>query len=190
MLYSGTVSGEREDAFWHALGHVVCVTFELSNGRLDHPHPRWLNPQPSKRAVATKLKRSACLFSSALCGFAKWITVNRKAKDWVWGTSWGISLRKGIKAFCLCSEFAPRPLVLTWVRAAGWQSAGWCHSAGSPSPSCYNHAVSSSAAALHCEVVPSWLWKGGVLARSGTSEICVGSPVRLWHSLRATGLLI
>lgn len=40
MLYSSIVSGEREDAFWHALGRVVCVTFELSNAKLDHPHPR------------------------------------------------------------------------------------------------------------------------------------------------------
>lgn len=40
MLYSSTVSGERENAFWHALGHVICVTFELSYARLDHPHPR------------------------------------------------------------------------------------------------------------------------------------------------------
>lgn len=40
IFYSNIVSGEGEDAFWHALGHVICVTDELSNARLDDPHPR------------------------------------------------------------------------------------------------------------------------------------------------------
>lgn len=40
MFYAIIVSGEREDAFWHALGPVIRITNELSNVRLDHPHPK------------------------------------------------------------------------------------------------------------------------------------------------------
>lgn len=76
-------------------------------------------------------------------------------------TGWGISLRKGIKSFCLCSGIAPGPLVLCQVLAAGDRALAGPTALIPTSSSCYTHAASP----LPCEVVPSWLWEGGVLAR-------------------------
>lgn len=74
---------------------------------------------------------------------------------------WGISLRKVIKSFCLCSGIAPRPLVLCRILAASSRAPSGPTVLAPPSSSCYKQAVSPSAVALPCEVVPSWLWEGG-----------------------------
>lgn len=55
--------------------------------------------------------------------------------------------------------------MLCWVPAAGGRAPADPTLLASPSSSCYSRAASPSAVALPCEVVPSWLWEGGVLAR-------------------------
>lgn len=108
-------------------------------------------------------------------------------------TGWGISLRKGIRSFCLCSGIAPGPLVLCWVPGASGRARAGLSVLAPPSSSCYNHTASNSTAALPCEVVPSWLWEGGVLARREVAHeeslyLIAGQAVTEFKSSRAAYL--
>lgn len=55
--------------------------------------------------------------------------------------------------------------MLIWVQAAGGRELAGPTVLVPLLLAVNNHAVSSSAARLPCEVVPSWLWEGGILAR-------------------------